>query len=172
MCTKFAEKMEEYMQRTNKKMSDIARETGIPYSTVTSYFKEGRQPTYPVIKAVIEKLNINPDWLFLDKGEMLVEDEEQKRESRYIAKFLAREGVDVMNTDVMKELECVFEGVKDSKLRGYILLFMDIFYCNKHSDENSKRALENIDALMGFLKSLRDYFLIKRTEVCKGDSKD
>ena len=156
--SRFAEKIREYLSSTGKKISDLAKETGIPYTSLVSYINEGRQPTFSVVERLIDKANISPEWLFLDEGKMLLSEEFKDRDARYFLKFLFEQyGLDPMEDS--KQIEMILKHLRDVDLREWIAKFVKVF--DAETDVNT--AVKLIDELINFLLNARSVLAMRYT---------
>ena len=159
----FSQKMLEYIQKTGRSLSSISKEAGIPYSTIASYFRKKRQPSFLTLTKLIRKLGISPEWLFLDRGSMLLAVDEKKRRVRYIMDFLAKNGVNIDEPDVVNELRTIFESVKNETVRKQVITLIRVFQKNRRKED----VLRDIDELINFLKTTKAIFMMMDNEKCE-----
>ena len=150
---KFAEKMNEYIKKTGKKITDLAKETGIAYTSLNSYIKEGRQPTFKAVDQLIKKADINPEWLFLDQGKMLMSEELKDRKQRYFVEFLF-ENFGFNPDDDIEEIQTILKEISNVELRKQVAKFVKAF----DPDIDKNKAIELINEMIGFLVHARDIF--------------
>ena len=60
---KFAQRMQEEMQRKNLKQADIAERTGIPTSAITMYYNGKYLPKAKNLKLIAQVLEVSESWL-------------------------------------------------------------------------------------------------------------
>ena len=149
--SRFAEKMKEYLSITGKKISDLAKETGIPYTSLVSYINEGRQPTFSVVKRLIDKANISPEWLFLDEGKMLLNEELEERPLRYFEKILSEQYKLDPDKD-FKDVDAILKQFKNIKLRKRLVRIAKAF-----------DAETDIDTAIGWLSDAAFFLLSARS---------
>lgn len=65
---------ENRLQKIRKKLKlsqeEIADETNITYRAYTSYERGDRKPSFEFLVKLVEKYNVNLNWLIVGKGEM------------------------------------------------------------------------------------------------------
>lgn len=68
------------LQKIRKKLKlsqeEIAIETGITYRAYTSYERGDRKPSFEFLIKLIEKYNVNLNWLIAGIGEMFLDEQE------------------------------------------------------------------------------------------------
>ena len=62
-------KLIRFVKNLNKKQ--FAELTGVAQSTITRYESGDREPDYSFLKILFEKLDVNPNWIFLDEEPMI-----------------------------------------------------------------------------------------------------
>ncbi|MFC0323230.1 helix-turn-helix domain-containing protein [Gallibacterium melopsittaci] len=63
------------------RIKDFAELTGLPYRTAQGYISGDREPNSDGMTILVEKLNININWLLTGKGVMFIDPEESKQQS-------------------------------------------------------------------------------------------
>lgn len=78
--------------RENRKLNQaqFAQELGVTQAAISKYERTDRLPDTNFINAMIEKLNLNPTWFFLNKGAMFL-DESLFEKARQLAEKNQRE---------------------------------------------------------------------------------
>lgn len=66
----FNYRLKEIRKNLNMDAEDFASEFGIAKSSVYAYERGTNKPSYELLETLMQKLNINPNWLFTGTGEM------------------------------------------------------------------------------------------------------
>lgn len=148
----FARKLNEFLIKTGIKMTDLSRKSDVSYSTIISYFKENRQPSFPILRRLIKNCNINPEWLFLDRGEILLDDEQERRKDEAVKMFFAEHGVDLNNRQTVSEVNEVIRALKYDHIRRQIVRFLRVLMVHN----GVQAAIKDVDDLIEFLKTTRE----------------
>ncbi len=151
-CSIFSKNLKKFMKKTNIRFIEVSRTTGISYSAVFSYAKKNRQPTYPVLRKIIKGLRINPEWLFLDRGEMLFDEEERVRETRYVEKFFSRYGIDISQPEIRREVEEILTSIENEYIRSQLVRFIRSL---KDGAKDKNNTIQEIDKLIEFLNTVK-----------------
>ena len=71
------ERIKELMKAKGWSEYRLAKEAGLPQSTISHLFKRNNAPTYPTIEAICRALGITLSQFFADHGEAVVLTDEQ-----------------------------------------------------------------------------------------------
>lgn len=85
MCNKeaFAKNLNKYISKSGKDRSDIAREVGLPYSTLTDWVNGKKYPRINNIKKLADYFNIS-------KSELIEDFEEIKKDNDRLATIIVK----------------------------------------------------------------------------------
>ena len=66
----------------------FAELTGVAQSTITRYESGDRKPDYSFLKILFEKLDVNPNWIFLDVEPMIITSNSKEDKVAFIKRLI------------------------------------------------------------------------------------
>jgi transcriptional regulator with XRE-family HTH domain len=118
----------------------IADTLGIPVRTIGSYEREEAQPSPKFLAALIEKYNVNANWLLTGNGNMFLS-EKTVLDVQYVAKLQERYELSE------KEISGLLELLESKASREMVLKFIEIKKGNKEALDVLINNLQGIKAI-------------------------
>lgn len=118
----------------------IADTLGIPVRTIGSYEREEAQPSPKFLAALIEKYNVNANWLLTGNGNMFLS-EKTVLDVQYVAKLQERYEL------TEKEISGLLELLESKASREMVLKFIEIKKGNKEALDILINNLQGIKAI-------------------------
>lgn len=136
-----------------RNMRQVAREWGLPYSTLNNYFEKGATPGLNVVANICQKENVTLDWLVFGIESAPINEDEKKDEKIKYAwdtiydSLTDKELIEFLKIIHMKGIRSIIQNYRENEAKDIesIIDSLDIRFTLKQAIKEAMKGDEHLD---------------------------